>query len=123
MNTDQRLAGRRVLLVEDQVIIAMELEAALKKAGCEVVGPVGRLKPALELARRELLHFAVLDVNLCGEKVFPVAHLLESRGIPFVLATGYGESAVPEGHIGWRVVSKPYDSEQIVKLIFATLRA
>ncbi len=121
MNREGILAGRKILLVEDQLIIAMDMEWALKRCGCEVTGPVGRLKPALELASRENFDFALLDVNLFGEWVFPVAEKLESLGIPFLLATGYGLSAVPEGRTNWRVVAKPYDAEQVVDLIIEAL--
>lgn len=116
------LAGRRVLVVEDQFIIAMELERMLKQAG-SLVTAVARLKAALELAREVEFDFAVLDVNLFGEKVFPVADMLESRAIPFVLTTGYGEAAVPEGRIGWRVISKPYNAAAVVALISTVLAA
>ena len=117
------LAGRRILVVEDQFIIALELERVLKQAGCVVIGPVARLKKAIELARLEVMDFAILDVNLFGEKVFPVADILETRGIPFLLTTGYGEAAVPENRQGWRVIGKPYDSDKVRDLIIADLMA
>lgn len=117
------LEGRRILLVEDQFLIALELEQVLQKAGCIVTGPVARLQPALDLARTEAFDFAVLDVNLFGEKVYPVAEMLESRGIPFVLATGYGPSAVPEDRPDWLVVPKPYDALKVRDLIVKVLAA
>lgn len=116
-----RLSGRAVLLVEDQSIIAMDMEHSLKMAGCRVVGPVGRLQAALALARDEQIDFALLDVNLFGETVFAAAEILEQRGIPFVLTTGYGEAGVPEGRVQWRVVSKPYDCDQLIDLIAGIL--
>ena len=121
MRVDGILAGRRIFLVEDQFIIAMEMERALKQAGCVVIGPVGRLKAAMEVARTEAFDFAVLDVNLFGEWVFPVADILESRGIPLLLATGYGLSAVPKGGRAWPVVAKPYDAEQVLDYIIEAL--
>lgn len=123
MTPTGRLAGRRVLLVEDQFIVAIELERQLKEAGCTVTGPVARLKPALALAQVEEFDFAVLDVNLFGDKVFPVAEMLASRAIPFVLTTGYGQSAVPEGRTAWRVMSKPYDPSRVMDMIYADLGA
>lgn len=122
MITTPRLSGVRVLVVEDQFIIAMELAATLKRAGCEVIGPVGRLARAMELARDGLFDFALLDVNLFGERVFPVAYLLDQTGIPFALTTGYGELAVPAACGHWRVVNKPYDSDTIIALIIEMLR-
>jgi len=112
--------GHRVLLVEDQFIIAFELERTLTAAGCEVVGPIGRLQPALEMATTAQLDFAVLDVNLFGERVFPVAAMLQSRGIPFLLTTGYGEAGVPAGE-DWQVVSKPYDAARVTRRILEAL--
>lgn len=86
----------RILLVEDQMIIAMELQDTLQDLGCEVVGPVGALERAVDLARAERLDAAILDVNIDGSKVFPVAEELQARRIPFVFATGYGEASLPE---------------------------
>jgi DNA-binding NarL/FixJ family response regulator len=81
-----------VLLIEDQMIVAMEIEDMLRAAGCEVVGPVGTLQAAITLAHGESLDLAVLDVNLDGEKVYRAAKELQTRGIPFILATGYGDA-------------------------------
>jgi two-component sensor histidine kinase len=88
------LAGCRVLLVEDSVLIAMETEDVLEDAGCVVVGPVATLRDGLRLADRERLDAAVLDVDLAGEPVFPLAARLRELGVPFVFVTGYNERAV-----------------------------
>ena len=120
MTVSQVLAGKRILLVEDHFLIAMMLEQQLKQAGCVVTGPVARLRPALDLATREAFDFAVLDVDLFGEKVFPVAEMLEERGIDFILTTGYGEAAVPHGRL-WPVLNKPYDPDKVLALIAASL--
>jgi DNA-binding response OmpR family regulator len=109
------LAGLRVLIVEDEMIIALEIESMLRALGCEVVGPVGTLKSALRLAHTEALDAAVLDVNLHGEKVFPVADELQARGIPFLFATGYGAWTMPEE---WRApcrLAKPFRCEELEK--------
>ncbi len=121
MSLDGRLVGRRVLLVEDQTFIAMDIERALLKEGCEVIGPAVRLKPALELASHEAIDFCLLDVNLFGEITFAVAEMLSSRGIPFVLTTGYGTAALPAERMYWEVVSKPYDCNRVVDLVVARL--
>lgn len=111
------LKGVRVLLVEDQMIVAMQIEDILQAAGCKVVGPVGTLEAAIAMARDEPLDAAVLDVNLDGDKVYPAAEELHSRGIPFILATGYGEQTLPEK---WRYrprLSKPFRREQLEQLL------
>ena len=113
----KELKGVRVLLVEDQMIVAMQIEDMLQAAGCKVVGPVGTLQAAVAMAREEPLDAAVLDVNLDGDKVFPAAEELHSRGIPFILATGYGEQALPDQ---WRHrprLSKPFRREQLEQLL------
>ncbi|TPG37959.1 PAS domain S-box protein [Roseomonas nepalensis] len=103
---------RRVLVVEDETLIAMELETALEEIGLEVVGPAQNLTDALRLVRDETeLHAAVLDVNLGGEdRVFPVADILLTRGVPIVFATGYGSAQNLDGHDAdaVAVLRKPY---------------
>lgn len=79
--------GRRVLVIEDISLIAFDLAETLERAGAVVVGPAGNLSRALSLASTEPLDAALLDVDLCGERSFPVADLLASRGIPFVFVT------------------------------------
>ena len=111
------LQGVRVLIVEDQMIVAMQIEDMLRAAGCEVVGPVGTLQAAIALAHEEALDAAVLDINLDGEKVYPAAEELQARGIPFILATGYGESTLPEKWRNQPRLSKPYRREQLEQLI------
>jgi PAS domain S-box-containing protein len=87
------LEERRILLVEDEPLVALEIEAALQALGCVVIGPVASLGEAMQLARAELdlLDAAVLDINLAGQASFPVADLLLGQGVPVVFATGYGE--------------------------------
>lgn len=111
------LHGVRVLLVEDQMIVAMQIEDMLHAAGCEVVGPVGTLQAAITLAHAEALDAAVLDINLDGEKVYPAAEELQARGIPFILATGYGESTLPEKWRNQPRLNKPYRREQLEQLL------
>jgi CheY-like chemotaxis protein len=116
------LQGVRVLLVEDQMIVAMHIEDMLQAAGCTVVGPVGTLQAAIAMAREEPLDVAILDVNLDGDKVYPAAEELLSRGIPFILATGFGELALPEK---WRYrprLSKPFLREQLEQLLSSVTR-
>lgn len=106
-----------MLLVEDQMIVAMQIEDMLRAAGCEVVGPVGTVHEAMTVAHEEPLDLAVLDVNLDGEKVYPAAEELQARGIPFILATGYGESTLPEKWRDQPRLSKPFRREQLEHLL------
>jgi CheY-like chemotaxis protein len=105
---DQTLAGRRVLVVEDEVAISLLLEDMLLDIGCEVVGPAGRLSAAAELASKEQLDFAVLDVNLAGQPIYPVAEALAARGVPFVFSTGYGSAGIEEPYRNRPVLQKPF---------------
>jgi CheY-like chemotaxis protein len=111
------LQGIRVLLVEDQMIIAMQIEDMLHAAGCEVVGPVGTLQAAITLAHEEALDLAVLDVSFDGEKVYLAAEELQARGIPFILATGYGESTLPEKWRNQPRLNKPFRREQLEQFL------
>ena len=106
-----------MLVVEDQSIVALHVADVLRDAGCMVVGPVANLKPALDLACAERLDFAVLDVNLDGDHIFPVAQELETRGIPFLLATGYSDSSLPEHWRGRPCLRKPFTDAQLAELV------
>jgi CheY-like chemotaxis protein len=108
------LAGRRILLVEDELLIAMLLEAALQDHGCAVVGPYGRLAEAMQAARTERLDGALMDVNLAGERVFAAAEILSMREVPFLLLSGYGNKVLPEQHQDWPVRSKPFQIEHVM---------
>lgn len=105
--------GCRVLLVEDEMFIAMEIENSLKALGCEIVGPFGKLEEALERAGSETLDAAILDVSIRGGKVFPVAEKLLERGIPFVLASGYGDWSLPEEMRDRPRLTKPFTSAEL----------
>jgi DNA-binding response OmpR family regulator len=104
------------------MIVAMSLEDLITLEGCRVT-KAGRLSRALELAGTETLHGALLDVNLRGEKVFPVADVLDRRDIPFIFLTGYGADYLDPP---WRerpVLEKPYDPEALLELIITTFAA
>ena len=92
----RQLAGRRILIVEDEYFIADDLAQVLARFGAEIVGPVATRDGALGLlATAEPVDLAVLDINLRSESVFPVADLLTERGVPFVFATGYDQASIP----------------------------
>lgn len=112
------LSGRRILVVEDELMIGMLIDDLLKEAGCDVVGPMPRLAPALQAAgTEERLDGAVLDINLAGELVSPVADRLAERGVPFVFLTGYGWHMLPARFHSRPLVTKPCRQD----LLLATL--
>jgi two-component system, chemotaxis family, sensor kinase Cph1 len=119
------LVGRRVLLVEDMLLVALELDNLLRSAGVETVGPAARLEQALALAERERLDGAVLDINLEGKMVIPVAEVLRRRGVPFVFLTGYGDVAtLPDEFRSERRLIKPVRTEELkITLADALARA
>jgi two-component SAPR family response regulator len=90
------LAGRRILVVEDEFLLAMELEALLKRHGCLVLGPVPTVARALAILDRQVPEMALLDVNLRGERATTLAVALRDLGVPFVLITGYSERQLSE---------------------------
>ncbi|MFY9642876.1 MAG: response regulator [Rhodomicrobium sp.] len=102
------LAGKRVLVVEDEMLITLEIVDELKNAGCTVIGPGRRLEAAIALARGEELDAAVLDVNLAGHFVWPAAEALASRNVPFMFLTGFGpELEFPPEFAAARRLEKP----------------
>ena len=110
----QPLTGRRVLVVEDESLVAMLLETILEDMGCTPVGPAGTIEDGLALvADPAPLDAALLDVNVAGRQVFPVADALKARGVPFVFSTGYGESGLPDEWRGHPTVQKPFTEATI----------
>ena len=103
------LQGRRVLVIEDESLVAMLLETILDDMGCTVVGPESNIDDGLIAATTEAsLDAALLDVNVAGREVFPVAEALRARGVPFVFSTGYGEAGLPEHWRGNPTIQKPF---------------
>jgi DNA-binding response OmpR family regulator len=120
----ERIAeGRRVLVVEDEMIIAEIIEETLLSLGAEVVGPVARLDAALRLARESSLDAAVLDVNIRGGSSYAVADILAERGIPFVLCSGYGGWALEERYRDRPRLTKPFGMSALVAQVNNLLRA
>jgi CheY-like chemotaxis protein len=113
--------GRRILVVEDVLLIAELLVDQLVAWGFEVVGPAGRLAQALQLAAARPLDCALLDVNLAGEYCFPVADALRARGIPFLFVTGYDEDIIPLGYRFVPRLQKPLEVAQLARMIAAQL--
>lgn len=116
------LKGLRVLVVEDQAPIALQLEDMLVESACEVVGPASRVGQALRLLSDHTVDAAVLDLNIAGELVYPVADALDARGLPYIFATGYDPSDVA-GRYGHRpVLRKPFSRRQFLEAIQKTLQ-
>lgn len=111
------LAGKRILVVEDEHVVAMMLEDLLRGLGCEVVGPAGRLMPALELAETAELDAAVLDVNIHAGRSYVVAEALVARGVPFVYATAYAAGGLEARAPKAPVLAKPYEPEALERAL------
>lgn len=111
--TDGMLQGLRVIVVEDDAMLAMALELALSDLGCQVVGLAASIEDAVPLARNAAIDGAILDVNLAGQKIFPVADILAARNIPFVFATGYGTAGLRDCDRDRPVLQKPYGVPQL----------
>ena len=115
------LRGKRVMVVEDELLVSMLVEDFLTDEGCVIVGPFGRVAHALAAAECEAIDVALLDINVAGEKVFPVAFALERRGIPFLFVTGYGEKVLPGDRPGWKACAKPFVVAQLKRHLAAAL--
>jgi CheY-like chemotaxis protein len=103
----------RVLVVEDEMMIALLLQDMLLRCGYTVAGPVARLEKAVDMAQHEAVDLAILDVNLDGRDVYPVAAALSARGIPFVFATGYGRGGLRAPYREYPTLQKPYREDDL----------
>ena len=118
MNDRLPLSGFHILVVEDQFLIAMELSDQLAVAGCHVVGPASSVKQALQKIDGVALDGAVLDINLAGERSFPIAELLATRGVPFLFLSGYDSaSIIPEKFAQAPRLSKPVDAKALTRAV------
>ena|ERR671919_432778 len=116
------LRGLRILVVEDEFLVAMELESMLQDLGGEVIGPLGRLDQAVTVARDEALDLALLDVNVGGRLVTPVADALAARTIPFVFCTGYDVASLPGRHAAAPTLMKPCYAHELKNAVLTSLR-
>jgi DNA-binding response OmpR family regulator len=108
------LKGVRVLVVEDEYLVAILIEEILESAGCVVMGPIPRLPEALDAAHHDNCDAAVLDVNLAGERINPVADALSERNVPFLFVTGYGASALPSEYAERPRLCKPFRMAELL---------
>ena len=116
-----QLRGKRVLIVEDEMLVAMNLEDTLVDLGLEVAGTAMHLKSAMELARSCEVDVAVLDINLHGGRSYPVADILIRRRIPFIFATGYGHPEGEQTYSGVPVLTKPYRPSDLAEALMTAL--
>jgi len=113
----QHVQPRRVLVVEDEVIVGMLLEDMLGELGCEVAAISTHLEQALHLARTLDIDLAILDVNLRGTQSFPVADVLSVRSVPFLFATGYGAQILKPPYSGTPTLQKPFQLEDLRQIL------
>ena len=109
--------GLRVLVVEDEFLVGVIIEQDLRAAGLSVLGPFSNLDQALNASRRQAFDLAMLDINLNGTMVYPLADDLVARRIPFMFLTGYALADLPERFAEIRRVAKPYDSIELIAAI------
>jgi len=115
-----RAAGRRVLVAEDEYLLAKKLAGEFAKLGIETIGPASTVKRALDLVERGgHLDGAVLDIKLRDDMIFPVAEALRARGVPFVFTTGYNEQAIPDRYKDVARYEKPFDPGQVARAWFS----
>jgi CheY-like chemotaxis protein len=117
------VTGKRVLVVEDELMIRMLLQDMLTDLGYTLAGEAGRIDEALELAKEGEFDIAILDVNLDGRPISPVVEVLIERGLPFVFATGYGLRGVPEQYRRIPTLQKPFQVEALAEAIEAAIPA
>jgi len=110
-------AGKRVLVVEDELMIRMLLQDMLADLGHTLAGEAGRIEEALALAKEGTFDVAILDVNLNGQPISPVVEILIDRGLPFVFATGYGRRGVPEPYRNTPTLQKPFQADALAQAI------
>lgn len=117
MDETVKLAGLRVLVVEDEMMVSMLIEDMLADLGCAVVGPASRLDEAMALVNGTEFDCAVLDVNLGGQPIYPLADLLRSKGAPFAFATGYGDAGLRDVDKGTPVLQKPFREGDLARVL------
>ena len=117
----QLLTGRRVLVVEDEMMVLMAIEDLLADLGCSSISVAATIDTALDLIETQWFDVATLDVNLNGQRSYPIANALDEHGVPFAFSTGYGEPGVEEGHGGHLVLKQPYTCSRFNETIQALL--
>jgi CheY-like chemotaxis protein len=111
------LAGRRILIVEDEAMISALIEMILGEAGFSIVGPVASVERALEIIEHEPFDAALLDVHINGDEVYAVADVLSARGIPFVLVSGFARKQLPPRYRASPYIAKPFTPDTVLTLL------
>jgi CheY-like chemotaxis protein len=111
------VAGKRVLVVEDEMMIRMLLEGMLTDLGHTVAAEAGAIDEAVAIAKKGAFDVAVLDVNLNGQPVTPVVEILIKRGVPFIFASGYGQRGLPECYRTIPTLQKPFQVDALAQAI------
>jgi CheY-like chemotaxis protein len=106
---------QRILVIEDEFFVAAHIEHVLEGEGVEVIGPVGSLQEAMQLARTETVDGALLDVNIDGGRIDDVAALLSQKQVPFVFVTAYGRDNLPLAHREVTIVEKPFTDADLLR--------
>jgi DNA-binding response OmpR family regulator len=106
-------SGRKVLVVEDEMLVAWLLGDMLADLGCAVIGPAASINQALAMIDAEAIDAAVLDVNLNGQMSYPIADVLAARGVPFLFSTGYAKDRLPEGYRMFPMMQKPFHRSEL----------
>ncbi|MBC8049440.1 MAG: response regulator [Chitinophagales bacterium] len=114
LTVDKPISDLRILVVEDEMMLVMLIEDMLSDLGCKSVAAAATVKQALALIDEQVFDAAMLDVNLNGDKSFPVADALALRGVPFMFSSGYGVDGLTEGYRDRPMLKKPYDVRELV---------
>ena len=118
-----RFAGVRVLVIEDETLIALLLEDMLRELGCTILGSASTVESAIEMLDRALPTVAVLDINLNGQKSYAVAQTLADRGVKFIFSTGYADGRLEAPWQDRPILQKPFGQEQLAEALDAALKA
>jgi CheY-like chemotaxis protein len=121
MQPQSETPGMRILVVEDELMIRMLLEDMLGELGHTVAAEAARIEEALDAAKNADFDIAILDVNLNGQPISPVADALVARGMPFVFATGYGERGLPEPYRDRPTLKKPFQMDGLKQMLQTAL--
>ena len=118
-----RMPRGNVFLVEDEVMIRMMVADMLEELGFRVAAEAGEIGEAIRLAETADFDLAILDVNVNGKVISPVADLIKARKRPFIFATGYGSSGLPEEYRDRPSLQKPFQLETLAQVITSTLKS
>ena len=115
------LKGKRILVIEDEPLVSMDMELSLSAAGCEVIGPAGTIEDAKLLVEDANYDAALVDANLSGHPIDELAALLTQKNCPFAFVTGYGREALPRGFREGVMLGKPFSQDQLLAIVEALL--